>query len=732
MAKGDVTRDELLRVAKFLRFGFYRVTYDGKFIECDSKAREIFGIPEGEEDVSKYSIRDLYVDEWERERRLEKLEEDRNQTISGTLSIRIGGKNKLIFDICWCEKPMQEKCVFTGLTSDVTSRAIFSEMFDEFPMGLYEFLEDEIVRVNKKMLDILGFRDTNEILGRNINAIFEKEDDLERFYREMKRNRYAHDILRMKGKENKVVYVECFTFVLDEFENAGWGMVNDVTKQERYYRALDRMPTGYYYIENERITQCNSHFAWLMGFEKKEDAIGIDIRNLYLDRSEHMRYLPALREADESGRALLAYPLGIKKINDGEIIYVSIDSHLVKDSNGNVIGREGTVRDVTKEIKLKNQVEAVEESLIRTTADINKLIHTFLHPVVKFTGNTEYLSNISNILRKTTQSEIIHKYGPKKRGKILLEKLNDLKGKLSGIEKIGFSNDDEFDPLVASGLNEKLTQITIALNYSLQNESSSIFLDTSIADTALRVLEELNRIGYIMQERFRALIEKDFIVFLQGILLDFMEKLTWTLAAETKVMKQNIESLRGYIGMRQERKYVFEMRDIGDILEHNIKLFKPVLAEKGIEIEYKKSGNLTAQISRGDINRVVSNLLQNAYKYSHRGRGRFVIVRTQEIKSGNMVEFSIKNLGVPIKEKEIVNGDIWKFGYRGELAYSSDRGGTGVGLADTYDVISAHNGRIFITSVPSTNDGDPPKYKVPYITTITVQIPRNQTKRQEK
>jgi signal transduction histidine kinase len=94
------------------------------------------------------------------------------------------------------------------------------------------------------------------------------------------------------------------------------------------------------------------------------------------------------------------------------------------------------------------------------------------------------------------------------------------------------------------------------------------------------------------------------------------------------------------------------------------------------------------------------------------------------------VEISIQSFGVPIKKEEIDNGDIWKFGTRGELAYVYDREGIGAGLTDAKDVIEAHQGEISITSEPpgKLKENESPGYKVPYLTTVIINLPKKKKK----
>jgi signal transduction histidine kinase len=201
------------------------------------------------------------------------------------------------------------------------------------------------------------------------------------------------------------------------------------------------------------------------------------------------------------------------------------------------------------------------------------------------------------------------------------------------------------------------------------------------------------------------------------------------LKGETQMMRREVEALRRYIVLGEKRKYVLRNHNLRKILQENIELFKPILAQKNIEIEYLLSGNLITGISENDIDRVVCNLLHNASKYSDHGPGRFLKIRARELQQEGAVEFYIKSCGIPIKKQEIESGDIFKFGYRSQLVYKTDRDGTGVGLADAKEVIDTHGGEIRITSRPVRDDGDPPQYKVPYITTVTVKLPKSKKRR---
>jgi signal transduction histidine kinase len=200
-------------------------------------------------------------------------------------------------------------------------------------------------------------------------------------------------------------------------------------------------------------------------------------------------------------------------------------------------------------------------------------------------------------------------------------------------------------------------------------------------------------------------------------------------------MKRGAETLRDHIGLKDEKKkkkYIFLKHDLGKILEKVLEQLRPAFLEKNIEIEYKKGeGNFNVEISQNDFERVITNLLHNARKYSYPGKSRFVKVIVKELGLINQLELSISSFGVPIKKEEIESKAIWEFGYRGELAYRYDREGTGVGLADAKEVIEVHKGEISLSSRPAKDDGSRPRYNVPYITTVTIRLPKSRSASQK-
>ncbi|MCX6578918.1 MAG: HAMP domain-containing sensor histidine kinase [Candidatus Aminicenantes bacterium] len=357
-----------------------------------------------------------------------------------------------------------------------------------------------------------------------------------------------------------------------------------------------------------------------------------------------------------------------------------------------------------------------------TQVEMDKLIHKFLHPLLVFSGNSQLILQMGTLLQKALPPEIAASSDLQKLAEEFKARLLGIKDGLHTIDENTLQ--DKRDRSQINDLEKQLSTIINVLDHSLKTQMVPVLLEIKIRDAAIWALEELNKVNSTSNNLFKTLVKEDFTRFIQGILIKHIIRGAGMLKAETQILERDVEAFRMYTGLEKVRKYSFRTADIGKLVKANIELFEPVLAEKNIQVDYKPRGNLTADISKSDIDRVICNLFHNVRKYGYKGEGRFLKVIAREIQPQNEVEISIQSFGVPIKKEEIASGKLWEFGTRGEFAYESARDGSGVGLADAKEVVEAHGGKISITSVPRGNESDPPQYKVPYLTTVTMRIPK--------
>jgi two-component system, cell cycle sensor histidine kinase and response regulator CckA len=176
--------------------------------------------------------------------------------------------------------------------------------------------------------------------------------------------------------------------------NAGrtllFAIIHDVTdkkraqeaslQSERKYRALfDESKDGVYSVlRNGEITDVNPSFLEMFGYAR-EEMIGNDIRILYLDPSERLRF----QEEIEKKGFVQDYEASFIK-RDGTVISCLLTSSLQFGDDGSVAGYRGIVRDLTFRKQLQRQLfQAQKMEAIGTLAggiahDFNNLLTVIL------------------------------------------------------------------------------------------------------------------------------------------------------------------------------------------------------------------------------------------------------------------------------------------------------------------------------------------------------------------
>jgi len=101
---------------------------------------------------------------------------------------------------------------------------------------------------------------------------------------------------------------------------------------------------------------------------------------------------------------------------------------------------------------------------------------------------------------------------------------------------------------------------------------------------------------------------------------------------------------------------------------------------------------------------VLTNLIQNAFKYSFNGSDtnskRIEINYDSE---DDKIIIIISNVGTPITVDEIQNDKLFELGYRGTFSQDRNRSGTGTGLHIAHQITKAHGGNIVVESIHTGN-----------------------------
>lgn len=147
-------------------------------------------------------------------------------------------------------------------------------------------------------------------------------------------------------------------------------------------------------------------------------------------------------------------------------------------------------------------------------------------------------------------------------------------------------------------------------------------------------------------------------------------------------------------------KYEMSIFDLGELTETVINNQKPNIAKKGLTLEFQKSPEGHQILAdNGKITQVVSNLVDNAIKYTPAGWIKIKIENvadTTKKKTGKIVRLSIADSGVGI-EKATMSKLFAKF-VRADDAGRTNITGTGLGLYVAKQIVESLKGKIWAES----------------------------------
>jgi signal transduction histidine kinase len=152
-------------------------------------------------------------------------------------------------------------------------------------------------------------------------------------------------------------------------------------------------------------------------------------------------------------------------------------------------------------------------------------------------------------------------------------------------------------------------------------------------------------------------------------------------------------------------KLAIDKVDIAQVVRDACDLFQPVAENNQVRIVQRVAENATISGDKLKIQRAVSNLLDNALKYTPQGGTVTASVEGEP----NQVILSVNDTGHGISDRDLPL--IFDRFFRGDRSRS--RPGTGLGLNLTLAIARAHGGDIRVTSVPGQGS------------TFTMTLPRS-------
>ncbi|MFL6235427.1 MAG: sensor histidine kinase [Thermoanaerobaculia bacterium] len=166
---------------------------------------------------------------------------------------------------------------------------------------------------------------------------------------------------------------------------------------------------------------------------------------------------------------------------------------------------------------------------------------------------------------------------------------------------------------------------------------------------------------------------------------------------ESRRLTQLINNILDFAGIESGRKtYRFERADLREVVDATLRSFEVRLRKEGfrLHLEGVDAPLPTVVIDASAIGQSLSNLLDNAVKYSRDARDIDVFLR----RDGDFVVISVRDHGIGIPRGE--QRKIFDRFHRVSTGLVHDVKGSGLGLAIVRHIVEAHHGRVAVESRP--------------------------------
>jgi two-component system phosphate regulon sensor histidine kinase PhoR len=134
--------------------------------------------------------------------------------------------------------------------------------------------------------------------------------------------------------------------------------------------------------------------------------------------------------------------------------------------------------------------------------------------------------------------------------------------------------------------------------------------------------------------------------------------------------------------------------DVREVIQAAVVACQTLAKERQVGVRIDAPSSAIAEINPPLLEQAVTNLLDNALKYS--GADSEVVIRAASSPEG--VTIAVSDRGVGIEAEHLPR--LFERFYRVDKARSRKVGGTGLGLAIVKHIVSAHRGRVTVESEP--------------------------------
>lgn len=292
----------------------------------------------------------------------------------------------------------------------------------------------------------------------------------------LKKDRQHKEII-LQDDEYLRIYNDVVTTKLEEKIKELEKAKDCVEESKRQYEKLfDSSLDGIFSTDdNDRFVRTNSAFAKIFGYDRPDELIGQSALDFWVNIEDRNRYLEALKQK----RGLSAYPVHARKKNGTEL-FIEISSNIVENDQGQFMGIEGIVRDVTGREKLEEQLRHAQklEGIGQLAGGIAHDFNNVLNAVVGYAGLLQMKLNESDPLKHFADEIAVA----------------GLRGAALTHQILAFSRKQVLD-MKPANLNDIVKGLDKILHRLIREDIS---LEMKLSDKGLVVLADASQIGQVL------------------------------------------------------------------------------------------------------------------------------------------------------------------------------------------------------------------------------------------
>ena len=408
--------------------------------------------------------------------------------------------------------------------------------------------------------------------------------------------------------------------------------------EERYKNLFESVKDAVFTSDKQgRLTDVNRAFLKMFGYKDREEVIGCDIAEKFYLRGEEGRKLA--KRLKEKG-FVTDYEIEVKK-KDGTPFFISATSNLKRDEEGEIIGTEGILRDVTERKKMEQKLQDYTENLEKRVEERTKELKE---------ANKELedaLTNLKNLQSQLLQSEKMASIGQLAAG--VAHEMNNPIGFIHcNLETLqGYVED-------VTRLLHKYDELEGVLQGSKREEADSIHQQLEDLKKEITDIANITEIiGYYLDFRKKNKISANWDMFKfkwQNPLYNLYEK-------EIQELKLSKKGYRELEALHQEKREAFEKKqneltkiqsNLEDLQRHKSELLNE-REHKNVVIESVDSECINLQ---SEIKDTENDYLALKESFASKLKASSYDKYSEEIRRLNLAESDCEKLKVILESKQ--------------------------------------------------------------------------------